>query len=105
MPQLSSLPDIIAGTAGLSAEDSFLKFGFTGSAQSIAAGKASYARSQLYTTDRDLPLSDATSNSPFTAVLSSAQPDANALTELKSITSFFQNHEAFVAKALAFLEK
>lgn len=142
---LSNLPNIIAGTAGLSAEESFLKFGFTQSAASIAAGKASYERIQLRTTDRDLPLSDATSNSQFTAVLSWAQPDANSLEDIKMIknkvlivhgendlpvsvqnaqnmkqnlehaellvfpdsghASFFQNHEAFVAKAVAFLSE
>ncbi|MEY8759010.1 alpha/beta fold hydrolase [Chryseobacterium tongliaoense] len=140
---LSNLPNIIAGTAGLSPEESFLKFGFTQSAASIAAGKASYARIQLRTIDRDLPLSDATSASQFTAVLSWAQPDANALTEINKIknpvliihgendlpisvqnaqnmkqnldhaellifpdsghASFFQNHDAFVARAIAFL--
>ncbi|EJL68546.1 alpha/beta fold hydrolase [Chryseobacterium populi] len=142
---LSNLPNIIAGTAGLSAEESFLKFGFTSSAESIAAGKASYARIQLRTVDRDLPLSDATSASQFTAVLSWAQPDTNALTEINKIknpvlivhgendlpvsvqnaqnmkqnldhaellifpdsghASFFQNHDAFVAKAVAFLNE
>ena len=142
---LSNLPDIVGSTAGLSPEASFLKFGFTESAQSIAAGKAAYARIQLRTTDRDLILSDATSNSQFTAVLTWAQPDAGALEELKNIknpvlivhgendlpisvqnaknmagnlehsellvfpdsghASFFQNHEAFVARALEFLGK
>ncbi|MBV8325207.1 alpha/beta hydrolase [Chryseobacterium sp.] len=142
---LSDLPNIIAGTAGLSPEASFLKFGFTASAQSTAAGKAAYARIQLRTTDRDLILSDAASGSQFTAVLSWAQPDTGALTELKNIknpvlivhgendlpvavqnaknmaqslenselvifpdsghASFFQNHEAFVTKALEFLGK
>ncbi len=82
---LSNLPNIIAGTAGLSPEASFLKFGFTESAQSIAEGKASFARVQLRTTDRDLPLSDATSNSQFTAVLSWAQANADALTEIQKI--------------------
>ena len=82
---LSNLPNIVAGTAGLSPEESFLKFGFTQSAQSIAAGKAAYARIQLRTIDRDLTLSDATSASQFTAVLSWAQPNANALEELKNI--------------------
>ncbi|MDC8100705.1 alpha/beta fold hydrolase [Chryseobacterium rhizosphaerae] len=142
---LSNLPNIIAGTAGLSPEASFLKFGFTESAQSIAAGKAAYARIQLRTTDRDPVLSDATSNAQFTAVLSWAQQDVNALTVLKNIknpvlivhgendlpvsvqnaknmaqnlehselvifpdsghASFFQNHDAFVAKAVEFLGK
>ncbi|WP_353145371.1 alpha/beta hydrolase [Chryseobacterium sp.] len=142
---LSNLPSIIAGTAGLSPEESFLKFGFTTSAQSIAAGKAAYTRIQLRTKDRDLALSDAASNAQFTAVLSWAQPDANALTALKNIknpvlivhgendlpvsvqnannmaqnlehaellifpdsghASFFQNHQAFIEKALEFLSK
>ncbi|MDQ1802988.1 MULTISPECIES: alpha/beta fold hydrolase [Chryseobacterium] len=142
---LSNLPNIIAGTAGLSPEESFLKFGFTQSAASIAAGKLSYERIQLRTTDRDPALSDATSNAQFTAVLSWAQPDANALEEIKMIknkvlivhgendlpvsvqnaqnmkqnlehaelvifpdsghASFFQNHDAFVAKAVAFLSE
>ncbi|AZA83152.1 alpha/beta hydrolase [Chryseobacterium lactis] len=142
---LSNLPNIIAGTAGLSPEASFLKFGFTESATSIAAGKASFARIQLRTHERDLPLSDASSNSQFTAVLSWAQPNTNALTELKNIknpvlivhgendlpvsvqnakntaqniehaelvilpdsghASFFQNHGAFVSKAIEFLSK
>ncbi|MFC3157256.1 alpha/beta fold hydrolase [Chryseobacterium arachidis] len=80
---LSDLPNIVASTAGLSPEESFLKFGFTQSAQSIAAGKAAYARIQLRTNDRDLGLSDATSAAQFTAVLSWAQPNADALEELK----------------------
>ncbi|WP_313092505.1 alpha/beta fold hydrolase [Chryseobacterium flavum] len=82
---LSDLPGIIAGTAGLSPEESFLKFGFTQSAESIAAGKAAYTRIQRRTTDRDLPLTDASSGAQLTAVLNWAQPDANALTELKNI--------------------
>ncbi|RQO32961.1 alpha/beta hydrolase [Chryseobacterium sp. KBW03] len=82
---LSNLPNIVAGTAGLSPEASFLKFGFTESAQSITEGKASFARIQLRTVDRDLLLSDNTSNSQFTAVLSWAQPNADALTEIKKI--------------------
>ncbi|WP_415326893.1 alpha/beta fold hydrolase [Chryseobacterium sp. MMS23-Vi53] len=142
---LSNLPNIVASTAGLSPEESFLKFGFTTSTQSIAEGKAAYARIQLRTTDRDLTLSDATSGAQFTAVLAWAQPDANALEEVKNIkkpvlivhgendlpvsvqnahnmsqnlensellifpdsghASFFQNHDAFVAKAIQFLNK
>jgi pimeloyl-ACP methyl ester carboxylesterase len=142
---LSNLPNIIAGTAGLGSEESFLKFGFTQSTESIAAGKASYSRIQLRTTDRDFALSDATSGSQFAAVLSWAQPNANALEEIKEIknevlivhgendlpvsvqnaqnmaqnldhaelvifqdsghASFFQNHDAFVTKAIQFLNK
>nr|WP_315030081.1 alpha/beta hydrolase [uncultured Chryseobacterium sp.] len=142
---LSNLPNIIAGTAGLSPEESFLKFGFTESAQSIAAGKSAYERVQLRKTDRDPILSDATSASQFTAVLNWAQPDTNAYEEVKKIkspvlivhgendlpvsvqnaknmaqnldhselvifpdsghASFYQNHSAFITKALEFLGK
>lgn len=140
---LSNLPNIIAGTVGLSAEESYLKFGFTDSQASILAGKASFTRVHLRTVDRDLALSDATSTAQFTAVLAWAQPDAAALEELKTIknpvlivhgdkdlpisienahhmkqnlenavllefpdsghAAFYQNHEAFLTKALAFL--
>lgn len=140
---LANLPNIIAGTAGLSPEESYLKFGFTDSQPSIAAGKASYTRVHLRTVDRDLTLSDATSTAQFTAVLAWAQPDAGALDEIKTIkkpvlivhgdkdlpisvqnahnmkqhlenatlleftdsghAAFYQNHEAFLTKALAFL--
>ncbi|GAA5089216.1 alpha/beta hydrolase [Chryseobacterium ginsengisoli] len=82
---LANLPNIIAGTAGLGPEESFLKFGFTNSAESITAGKAAYGRIQLRTTDRDLALSDATSYSQLTAVLEWAQPNTNALEEIKAI--------------------
>jgi len=142
---LSNLPNIIAGAAGLSPEESFLSFGFTTSETSIAAGKASYERIQLRTTSRDLVLSDATSTAQFTAVLSWAKPDANALEEIKMIhnpvlivhgekdlpvsvqnaynmkqnlenaellvfpdsghAAFYQNHDAFLEKAIAFLAK
>ncbi len=140
---LANLPNIVAGTAGLSLEESYLKFGFTESQASIAAGKASFARVQLRTVDRDPALSDATSTAQFTAVLAWAQPDATALEEIKAIkkpvlivhgdkdlpisvqnayhmqqnlenaelvefsdsghAAFYQNHEAFLTKALAFL--
>lgn len=82
---LANLPNIIAGTAGLSPEESYLKFGFTDSQASIAAGRASYARVHLRTVDRDLALSDATSTAQFTAVLAWAQPNAGALDEIKTI--------------------
>lgn len=140
---LSNLPNIIAGTAGLSPEESYLKFGFTDSQTSIAAGKASYARVHQRIVERDLSLSDATSSAQFTAVLAWAQPDKGALDEIKTIkkpvlivhgdqdlpisiqnahnmkanlensillefpdsghAAFYQNHEIFLAKALAFL--
>ncbi|MEN4762609.1 alpha/beta hydrolase [Chryseobacterium sp. C39-AII1] len=141
---LANLPNIIAGAAGLKPEESFLQFGFTNSAESIAAGKAAFNRIQLRTTDRDIALNDATSLSQLTAVLEWAQPNSNALEEIKQIknpvlivhgendlpvsvqnaknmaqnlehsellifpdsghASFFQNHDAFVSKALEFLQ-
>lgn len=142
---LANLPNIIAGSAGLSPEQSYLKFGFTDSQVSISAGKASYARVHLRTIDRDLALSDATSAAQFTAVLAWAQPDPEALNEIKNIkkpvlivhgdkdlpisvqnaynmkqnlenatllefadsghAAFYQNYEAFLGKAVAFLAK
>lgn len=85
---LANLPNILAGSAGLSPEESYLKFGFTDSQKSIAAGKASFARVNLRKIDRDLPLSDATATAQFTAVLAWAQPDADALNEIKTIKKF-----------------
>ena len=82
---LSNLPNIIAGSAGLSPEGSYLKFGFTDSETSIASGKASYARVHRRMIDRDPMLSDAASAAQFTAVLAWAQPDAGALDEVKAI--------------------
>ena len=82
---LANLPNIIASTAGLSPEESYLKFGFTDSQKSIAAGKASFARVNLRKVDRDLTLSDATATAQFTAVLTWAQPDQDALNEIKTI--------------------
>ncbi|MEY8759009.1 alpha/beta fold hydrolase [Chryseobacterium tongliaoense] len=82
---LSDLPNIIGGLKGLEPEEFFLKFGFTQSAASIANGKASYARIQLRTIDRDPLLSDTSSSSQFTAVLNWAKPDANGLSELNKI--------------------
>lgn len=82
---LSNLPNIIAGSAGLSPEDSYLKFGFTDSQSSIASGKSSYARVHQRIIDRDPVLSDASSSAQFTAVLTWAQPDPGALDEIKAI--------------------
>lgn len=82
---LANLPDVLGLTAGLNAEQAFVKLGFANTPKSIEAGKAAYARIQKRTTDRDLPLSDAASAAQLTAVLGWAQPDANALTALKSV--------------------
>lgn len=82
---LANLPDVLGLTAGLNAEQAFVKLGFANTSKSIDAGKAAYARIQKRTADRDLPLSDAASAAQLTAVLKWAQPDANALTALKSV--------------------
>ncbi|ACU62649.1 alpha/beta fold hydrolase [Chitinophaga pinensis] len=82
---LSKLPEIIGGGQGLSAEESFLYFGFTKSEASRAAGKLSYARIQLRQVDRDKPLSDESSLAELTAVLGWAQPAPDALKELESV--------------------
>ncbi|WP_090885744.1 alpha/beta fold hydrolase [Pedobacter rhizosphaerae] len=83
---LSNLPNLLAAAAGLSPEESFLKFGFTSSAASQAAGKQSWARVQKRILNRDIPLSQEGSLAELTAVLGWAQPYPNALAELKRIT-------------------
>jgi pimeloyl-ACP methyl ester carboxylesterase len=83
---LSNLPNLLAAAAGLSAEESLLRFAFTSSSKSIEAGKASYARSQKRIIDRDLPVNAQSGAAQLTAVLGWAQPYPNAFNELKTIT-------------------
>jgi pimeloyl-ACP methyl ester carboxylesterase len=83
---LSNLPNIIASTANLTPEETFLTFGFTKSEASVKAGKASYERIQQRKTDRDLPLSQQAGVAQLTAVLDWAKPYLNALNELKAVT-------------------
>jgi len=83
---LSNLPNILAGAAGLSPEESFLYFGFTKSAASRDSGLLVYQRVALRKVNRDTTLSEQASNAAFTAVLGWAQPNENALTELEQIT-------------------
>ncbi|SDD71616.1 Pimeloyl-ACP methyl ester carboxylesterase [Dyadobacter soli] len=82
---LSNLPNIIASTANLTPEETFLTFGFTKSEASQKAGKASYARVQARKTDRDEPLSQQGGGAQLGAVLAWAKPYPNALAELKTI--------------------
>lgn len=82
---LGNLPAIIASTANLTPEETFLTFGFTKSESSLKAGKASYERVQQRKTDRDQPLSQQAGGAQLTAVLAWAQPYPNALNELKTI--------------------
>jgi len=83
---LSNLPNLLAATAGLTPEEVFLKFAFTSSPTSIAAGKRSWDRSQKRTTDRDLPLTQDASLAELTAVLGWAQPYPEAFNELSKVT-------------------
>jgi pimeloyl-ACP methyl ester carboxylesterase len=82
---LSYLPNLLAASANLSPQESFLKFGFTGSAASINAGKLAYERVQIRKVDRDAPVSQESAGAQVQAVLGWAQPAPDALNELKSI--------------------
>jgi pimeloyl-ACP methyl ester carboxylesterase len=82
---LSNLPNLLAASANLSPEESFLKFGFTSSVASINAGKLSYERIHKRTEDRDAPVSQESAGAEVQAVLGWAQPAPDALNELKSI--------------------
>ena len=83
---LSNLPSLLAAAAGLSTEDFQLKFAFTSSPASIAAGKRSYERIQKRTVNRDAPVSGESSTAQVKAVLGWAQPYPDAFKELKTIT-------------------
>lgn len=83
---LSNLPELLAGVAGLSAEESFLKFGFTNSSASIQAGKAAYRRIQKRTINRDKPVNEESTNAEIKAVLAWAQPYPNAFSELSTLS-------------------
>ncbi|MGG7663823.1 alpha/beta fold hydrolase [Dyadobacter sp. BHUBP1] len=82
---LANLPNIIASTANLTPEETFLTFGFTKSEASLNAGKASYQRIQQRKIDRDQPLSQQAGGAQLTAVLAWAKPSPDALNELKAI--------------------
>ncbi|WP_353720482.1 alpha/beta hydrolase [Dyadobacter sp. 676] len=82
---LSDLPKIIASTANLTPEETFLTFGFTRSEASLRAGKASYERIQRRKTDRDKPLNQQAAGAQLAAVLAWAKPYPDALNELKTI--------------------
>lgn len=82
---LSNLPSLLAAGANLTAEENFLRFGFTTSDASLAKGKAAWLRIQARTLDRDSAVSAASATAQVTAVLGWAQPYANAAEELKTI--------------------
>lgn len=83
---LSNLPNLLAAAANLSAEESFLKFGFTSSPESIRLGRLAYERIQKRVADRDVPVSNESAGAQVHAVLGWAQPNSAALNELQSIT-------------------
>lgn len=82
---LSDLTTLLAAGANLSAEENFLRFGFTGSSSSLAAGKASWERIQKRVKDRDAAVSQESAGAQVAAVLKWAQPYATAGDELKTI--------------------
>lgn len=82
---LANLPNLLAASANLSPEESFLRFGFTNSDESIEAGKKAYARIHQRTVNRDLPPSEESVAAQVQAVLRWAQTAPEALNELASI--------------------
>jgi pimeloyl-ACP methyl ester carboxylesterase len=83
---LSNLPKLLAQTAGLTPEQSFLTSHFTSSDASQTAGKLSYERIQKRSENRDAPVSGESATAGLKAVLAWAQSDADAFKELKNIT-------------------
>lgn len=83
---LSDLTKLLAAGANLTAEENFLFFGFTNSANSVAAGKASWERIQQRTENRDAAVSQVSAGAQVAAVLKWAQPYEGAVAELKTIT-------------------
>ena len=83
---LSNLPNILATTVGLTPEQIFLASFFASSEESQNAGKLSYERIQKRTINRDAPVSNESATAGLYAVLGWAQPNPDALNELKNIT-------------------
>lgn len=83
---LLNLPGLLQKFGGLSQEDFLLKFAFTSSEASIAAGKQSYERIQKRVDNRDAAATPESVTNQVKAVLGWGQPNPNALNELKNIT-------------------
>jgi pimeloyl-ACP methyl ester carboxylesterase len=90
---LSNLPNILATTVGLTPEQVFLASFFAASDSSRAAGKLSFERIQKHVDGRDAPVSQESLVAGLTAVLGWAQPNPDALNELKKI-----NKPVFIAQ-------
>lgn len=82
---LSNLPNLLSQTVGLSPEQSFLVSHFAPSATSQAAGKSSFERIIKRSTNRDTPVSNESATAGLKAVLTWAQPNADAFNELRNI--------------------
>jgi pimeloyl-ACP methyl ester carboxylesterase len=82
---LSNLPNILSTTVGLTPEQIYLVSSFNSSETSQNAGKLSYQRIQKRTENRDAPVNQESAYAGLTAVLGFAQPDPDALNELKTI--------------------
>ena len=82
---LSNLPNLLKQTAGLNPEQTFLVSHFTPSAASQAAGKLSFERIIKRTENRDSAVTNESAYAGLQAVLAWAQPNPDALTELKNI--------------------
>ena len=82
---LSNLPNLLKQTQGLSPEQTFLVSHFTQSSASQAAGKLSFERIIKRTESRDAAVTNESAYAGLTAVLTWAQPNPDALNELKNI--------------------
>ena len=83
---LSDLPKFLAAAASLTPEQVFLASFFNTSDFSQNAGKSAYERIQERQVNRDAPLNGEAFTNEVKAVLGWAQPNPDALTELKSVT-------------------
>jgi pimeloyl-ACP methyl ester carboxylesterase len=82
---LSNLPNILATTVGLTPEQIFLASFFASSDASQSAGKLSYERIHKRSVNRDAAVTAESATAGLKAVLGWAQPNADALNELKTI--------------------
>lgn len=82
---LSDLPKFLAAAAGLSPEQVFLASFFNTSEFSQSAGKSALERIQERQVNRDAPLNGQSFTNEVKAVMGWAQPNPDALTELKSV--------------------
>lgn len=82
---LSDLPKFLAAAANLTPEQVFLGSFFAQSEFSQTAGKSAYERLAERQVNRDAPLTGESFTNQVKAVMGWAQPNPDALTELKSV--------------------